>query len=113
MEPGASWQGQTDAFLKATNITVCGNDYTATSHQGVRNLFAPPNATNSDPRPVFLAINGLSNSPTHRQWQVLFDDYSNGGGARDYSAAVTQWRRIIDSVQAPPPALTNTPSPPG
>ena len=57
MERDASWQGQTDVFLRATNIVVCGNDYTATTRYGVRNLFAPPNATNSDPRPVFLAIN--------------------------------------------------------
>jgi hypothetical protein len=31
-----------------------------------------------------------------------------GGGAEDYSARIARWRNIIDSVQAPPPRITNT-----
>ncbi|HYV32593.1 MAG TPA: hypothetical protein VEO53_15995 [Candidatus Binatia bacterium] len=107
MEPASFYQAQTDQFLRATNITLCGNDYTPTNHQAIRNLFAPPNATNVDPRPVFLAINGVSNSPSHQQWQLLIDDFSNGGGAADFSAAIAGWRNILDSVQAPPPQITN------
>lgn len=110
MEPASQWQAQTDAFLRATNVTRCGNDYVGSAKFGVRNLFAPPNSTNSDPRPLFLAINGLSNSPSHQQWQVLISDFSNGGGAFDFTADVNRWRRILDAVQAGPPVLTNVPS---
>jgi hypothetical protein len=109
MEPASVWQAQTDSFLRATNATRCGNDYVGNVKFGVRNLFAPPNSTNSDPRPLFLAINGLSNSPSHRQWEVLISDFSNGGGAFDFTTDVNRWRRILDSVQAPPPTLTNAP----
>jgi hypothetical protein len=76
MEPDSTWQAQTDSFLRATNVAVCGNDYVGASRQGIRNLFAPPNATNADPRPVFLAINCLSNSPSHARYQVLINDYA-------------------------------------
>lgn len=102
-----AWQGQTDAFLRATNIQVCGNDYTATTSYGIRDLFAPPNPTNIDPRPVFLAINCVSNSPSHRQYQVLINDYSNGGGSFDFSRLLTNvYRPILDGVLAPPPAMS-------
>src|SRR5262245_39325561 len=106
MEPLSTWQAQTDSFLRATNINRCGNDYVGSTKFGIRNLFAPPNATNSDPRPLFLAINGRSNSPSHRQWQVLISDFSNGGGSFDFNPAINGWRAILDSVQAPPPTLT-------
>ena len=107
MEPGSSWQAQTDAFLRATNVTVCGNDYVGAVNHGIRNLFAPPNATNADPRPVFLAINCVTNSPSHARYQVLINDYSNGGGQFDFTSLLTNsYRRILDSVQAPPPALS-------
>ena len=112
MENSSAWQAQTDSLLRTNGIRVCGNDYVgAAAKFAVRNLFAPPNATNSDPRPVFVAINGLSNSPSHRQWQVLVSDFSNGGGAANYSAAITRWRAQLDAVQAPPPQLTNIYSP--
>ncbi len=108
MEPGTSYQGQTDVFLRATNVTVCGNDYTASARQTIRNLFAPPNSVpGGDPRPVFVAINCVSNSPSHPQWQVLLREFYDGGGAIDFSPRIAAWRSIIDSVQAPPPRLTN------
>ena len=107
MEPASVWQGQTDTFLRSYKVNVCGNDYTATTHQGIRNLFAPPSATNADPRPVFVAINCLSNSPSHAHWQVLLMEFYNGGGAQDFSARIAEWRNVIDSVQAPPPLLSN------
>lgn len=110
MEPLSSWQGQTDSFLIQNGIRACGNDYVGSVKFGIRNLFAPPNPTNSEPRPVFVAINGLSNSPSHRQWEVLVNDFSNGGGAADFSAAINRWRSVIDSVQAPAPVLTNGPT---
>jgi len=107
MEPASVWQGQTDTFLRSYNVNACGNDYTLTTHQTIRNLFAPPSPTNSDPRPVFVAINCLSNSPSHAHWQVLLMEFYNGGGAQDFSARIAAWRNTIDSVQAPPPLLAN------
>ena len=34
-------------------------------------------------------------------------EFYNGGGAQDFSARIAEWRNTIDSVQAPPPPLTN------
>jgi hypothetical protein len=109
MEPAAAWQGQTDSFLASYKDRVCGNDYTSlTLSKGVRNLFARPNATpGGDPRPVFVAINGVANSPSHAQWQVLFVEYYDGGGGIDFSARIAAWRALIDSVRAPAPRLMN------
>ena len=113
MEPLAQWQAQADVFLRSTNVVRVGNDYVGSINHGIRNLFAPPNATNSDPRPLFLAINGLSNSPSHRQWEVLIADFSNGGGAFDFTPALARWKAILDSVQAPRPVLAARRSPSG
>jgi hypothetical protein len=55
---------------------------------------------------VFVAINCVSNSPSHAQWQVLLVEYYDGGGGIDFSARIAAWRAIIDSVKAPPPRLT-------
>jgi hypothetical protein len=109
MEPASVWQAQTDSYLAGFGERVCGNDYTsATSSKAVRNLFAPPNSTaGGDPRPVFIAINCVSNSPSHAPYQLLLKEFYDGGGAFDFSARVAAWRNILDSVQAPPPRLTN------
>jgi hypothetical protein len=106
LERVQSWQAQTDTFLRARGVSICGNDYTTTNVNIVRNLFAPPTASNPNPRPVFAVINCVSNSPSHPQWQLLINHIEAGGGFEDYSANITAWRRIIDSVQAPPPAIT-------
>lgn len=108
MEPADFYQGQTDAYLAGYNVKICGNDYTPTTHQTIRNLFAPPGTLGyPDPRPVFVAVNCISNSPSHAYRQVLLMDFYNGGGAQDFSTQMANFRNIIDSVQAPPPRLTN------
>jgi hypothetical protein len=114
MEVDPVWQGQTDTYLRSLNEKVCGNDYmvtaTATNSKSIRNLFVPPNSTpGGDPRPVFLAINCVSNSPSHKQWQLMLKEFYDGGGALDFTARIAAWRALIDSVQAPPPRLTNAP----
>ena len=106
MEPASFYQAQTDTYLRSYGVNVCGNDYTATNSKGVRNLFALASSTNADPRPVFVAINCVSNSPSHPHWQVLVKEFYNGGGAIDFSARIANWRNIIDSVQAPPPRIS-------
>ena len=108
MEPLAVYQSQTDVFLRSNGVAICGNDYTATSNREIRNFFVPTNSTpNGDPRPVFLAINGVADSPSHPQWQLIVKDFYNGGGAIDFSAQIAAWRNTLDSVQAPPPQPTN------
>lgn len=110
MEPSPSWQAQTDTYLNGLNVRICGNDYTGAglNHQLVRNLFASPNPpTNPDPRPVFVAINCISNSPSRQYREVLLKAFYNGGGAIDFSADIANWRNIIDAVQAPPPRITD------
>ena len=108
MEPASVWQGQTDVFLRSYGENVCGNDYTATNSKSIRNLFAPPNSTpGGDPRPVFVVINCVSNSPSHSQWQLILKEFYDGGGAFDFTARIAAWRALIDSVQAAPPRLTN------
>jgi hypothetical protein len=106
MEPAAFYQSETDSFLHSYGISICGNDYTATNSKSIRNLFVTASATNTDPRPVFVAINCVSNSPSHAHWQVLLREFYNGGSGFDFSSRIAIWRNIIDSVQAPPPLIT-------
>jgi hypothetical protein len=71
-------------------------------------LFASPNPpTNPDPRPVFVAINCISNSPNRQYREVLVKAFYNGGGAIDFSTDIANWRNIMDAVQAPPPVITD------
>ena len=107
MERDSVWQAQTDSYLRGLNTRICGNDYTATILRPVRALFAQPSSSNPDPRPIFAAINCISNSPNRQYREVLINEVYAGGGAQDFSASISNWRSIIDSVQAPPPTITN------
>ena len=110
IERAAEWQAQTDTFLKARGIEVCGNDYTTTSVNPIRRLFAPATPSNPSPRPVFVAINCVSNSPSHRYREILVNEIYAGGGAQDFSANIRNWRSKIGAVQAAPtPILLSTP----
>lgn len=106
LERASTWQAQTDAFLDSHGVRVCGNDYTTTNVNIVRNLFAPPTSSNPSPRPVFVVINCVSNSPSHAYRQVLVNEIYAGGGAQNFAPNIANWRRMIDSVQAPAPAIT-------
>ena len=76
MERSSQWQAQTDSYLGSFNVSICGNDYTASAVQVVRNLFASPTASNPDPRPVFVAINCLTNSLSRRHREVLVNEFA-------------------------------------
>ncbi|MEN9675100.1 MAG: hypothetical protein RIS76_996 [Verrucomicrobiota bacterium] len=56
-------------------------------------------------QPTFVIINGLTNSPTHKPWELLYSrfSYRDSTGSRPIEA----FRAAIDSVQAGPPALSN------
>jgi hypothetical protein len=109
MESATFYQAQTDTYLGSFNTRICGNDYTGVGVgvQVVRNLFALPNASNPDPRPVFAAINCISNTPGRRYREVLVNEFYNGGGEMNFSASIATWRGTIDAVQAPPPTITD------
>ncbi|MCI0533759.1 MAG: hypothetical protein L0Z50_00880 [Verrucomicrobiales bacterium] len=106
LERSASWRAQTDTFLRSRGITVCGNDFTTTNVNIVRNLFAPPTPSNPSPRPVFVVINCVSNSPSHAYRELLVNEIYPGGGAQDFGPNIAKWRQVINSVQAPPPTIS-------
>jgi hypothetical protein len=98
-------QVQADAFVNDYGIRICANDYNFRVRQGsletnaVHDLFQAQFL-----KPVFLVINCVSNSPSHTQYSLLLNQ---GGGPADWNVAIAQWHAAIDSVQAPPPQLTN------
>lgn len=103
MEDSTNYMTQTENFIAQHRFQPVLNDYVRsnniTSNKGlVRRLFQP-----EAQRPVFLVINGISNSPTHAPWQLLVN--SGGYGTNDFSRQITEWRAAIDSVKAPPPRI--------
>ncbi|MFN0066320.1 MAG: TlpA disulfide reductase family protein [Limisphaerales bacterium] len=68
------------------------------------------NRFQSGGQPIFAIINGVTNSPSHRPWELLL--HQDGYGTRDFSASIADFRATVDSVQAPlpppaPPWITN------
>jgi hypothetical protein len=107
MERQDFYQAQTDALMSSNRVNICGNEYTATALHIVRSLFASPSQSNPDPRPLFIAINCISNTPNRQYREILINAVENGGGATDFSTQIAGWRNIIDAVQAPPPKITD------
>lgn len=96
-------QPRTDDFVASHGYPLVCNDYlrtnnTVLSNGVVRALFQPRN------QPVFVAINGVTNSPSHRPWELLINYL--GYGQTDFRQTVTNFRAVLDSVQAPPPRIT-------
>ena len=70
------------------------------------------NRVATDGQPIFAIINGVTNSPTHKPWQLL---YSRRGYGQT-SFPVVDFRAAIDAVKAPvvvprtPPSITGSPT---
>ena len=102
-------QEQCDEFVHDRGLTLAANDYNADPARGalqtnaVHDSFEIPFM-----KPVFVIINCVSNSPSHSQNMLLMKRAGapGFGSPTDWDAALTQWRALIDSVQAPPPELT-------
>lgn len=99
----ASYQASTTSYINAnvySNTPVC-NDYGVPASGAVRFAFQPAN------QPVFVAINCVTNSPTHQPWQVLVNHL--GFNDLDFTNEITSFRAVIDTVQPPvlSPQLTN------
>jgi len=97
-ESASFYQAQTDSYIDAhvaTNTPVF-NDYGVPGSNPVRLAFQ------TSGQPIFVAINAVTNSPTHEPWEVLINHL--GYGETDFSQEIQTFRAIIDTVQ--PPATT-------
>ena len=100
-EAASFYQTQTDNFINQHGFGVVVNDYDSTSINKVRFMFQ------NGGQPIFAVINGVTNSPTHRPWQLLVNHL--GYGDRDFNLELASFRALIDTVQpgVDPPLLTN------
>jgi hypothetical protein len=99
-EPNASYQGQTDNFITQQGFDPVVNDYgPGLGTNRVRFLFQ------NSGQPLFVVINGVTNSPTHQPWQLLVNHL--GYGQTDFNQTLAGFRAIINTVQSPaaPPLL--------
>lgn len=94
-EANSGYQGQTDSFVTQQGFNPVMNDYNSTSTNRVRFLFQ------NSGQPIFVVINGVTNSPSHQPWQLLVNHL--GYGQTDFNQTLAGFRAVIDTVQAPPP----------
>ena len=96
-EPASFYQTQTDNFITQHGFNPVVNDYgPGLGTNRVRFLFQ------NSGQPVFVVINGVTNSPTHQPWQVLVNHL--GYGDTQFNTELASFRAAIDTVQAPIPA---------
>lgn len=90
---------QTNAFISEFRIEQVLED----TNRGLANRFQ------SGGQPIFAIINGVKNSPSHNQWELIYSRLGFG----ELVHPITDFRAAIDSVQAPlsiqPPAITSQP----
>lgn len=69
--------------------------------------FAASGGTQNSGPPIFVVINGVTNSPSHTPWQVLVNHL--GYGATDFNQELANFRAAIDAVKPPiiAPGLNN------
>jgi hypothetical protein len=99
-EASSFYQARTDNFINQQGFGIVVNDYEGAIINPVRFLFQ------SSGQPIFVVINGVTNSPSHQPWQLLVNYL--GYGQTDFNQTLASFRAIIDTVQAPapPPQLT-------
>jgi thiol-disulfide isomerase/thioredoxin len=95
-EAASFYQTQTDSFITREGFNPVVNDYDSIGTNRVRFMFQ------SSGQPIFVVINAVTNSPTHRPWQLLVNHL--GYGDTDFNQELTNFRAIIDTVQLPAPA---------
>ncbi len=96
-ESASFYQTQTDNYINANlaSTTPVFNDYGIPGSNPVRTAFQ------NSGQPIFVVVNGVTNSPTHAPWQVLVNHL--GYGETDFNQELANFRAQIDSVQ---PGLT-------
>ncbi|MBI4660423.1 MAG: immunoglobulin domain-containing protein [Verrucomicrobia bacterium] len=83
---------QTENFIRQAGFKIVADDFDRT----VASRFQ------SSGQPIFVVINGVANSPSHKQWELLVNQ--NGYGTTQHP--IESFRAAIDQVQlpaAPPP----------
>lgn len=96
-EPASFYQSQTDNFITQQGFNPVVNDYgPGVGTNRVRFLFQ------SSGQPIFVVINGVTNSPSHQPWQLLVNHL--GYGDTQFGTELAGFRTLIDQVQAPVPA---------
>jgi thiol-disulfide isomerase/thioredoxin len=81
----------TTTFIQTYNIPLTIQD----PSRRLQGRFGPTSG-----QPTFVIINGLTNSPTHRPWELLFARFSYQDSTQ--SRPIDAFRAAIDSVQAGP-----------
>ncbi|MEO6036031.1 MAG: TlpA disulfide reductase family protein [Verrucomicrobiota bacterium] len=102
-ESASFYQGQTDSFVTQQGFNPVVNDYEGSVINPVRFMFQ------SSGQPTFVAINCVTNSPSHQSWQILVNEQRYG--QTEFAQTLAGYRAIIDTVRAPvvppsPPQLS-------
>ena len=94
------YRTRTDNFVTQQGFAITVNDYDATSVNKVRFMFQDQG------QPIFVVINGVTNSPSHQPWQLLVNHL--GYGDTQFGTELASFRAAIDTVQAAivPPQLS-------
>jgi hypothetical protein len=103
-------QERCDEFISEWGITLPANDYNSDIDWGPMQTNAVHDSfTTPFTKPLFVIITCVSNSPSHLQNVLMLNQTGAPGNGTQaaWDAAFAQWRALIDSVQAPPPQLTN------
>ena len=95
-EASAVSQASTNNFINQQGFNPVVNDYEGNIINPVRFMFQ------ASGQPIFVVINGVTNSPSHQPWQLLVNYL--GYGQTDFNQTLAGFRAIIDTVQAPVPA---------
>ena len=95
-ESASFYQSQTENFITQQGFNPVVNDYNSSSTNKVRFMFQ------SSGQPIFAVINGVTNSPTHKPWQLLVNHL--GYGDTDFNQELASFRALINTVDTP--ALT-------
>lgn len=94
-------EGLTQNFVDRFGLELVLNDF----NRGLANRFQ------SGGQPIFAIINGVANSPSNQQWELLYTRLGYG----DFIQPIPTFRQVIDSVQAAPsiqaPTITSQPQP--
>jgi len=91
-------ESQTQGFVTFFGLQTVLNDF----DRAVSNRFQPSN------QPIFAIINGVANSPSHQQWELLYTELGYGS----INAPIATFRAALESVQAAtaPPEITTHPT---
>jgi thiol-disulfide isomerase/thioredoxin len=95
-EASSFYQASTDNFINRQGFGITVNDYEGPVINPVRFQFITRG------QPLFVVINGVTNSPTHQPWQILVAEQRYG--ETDFNETLAGYRAIIDAVQPPAPA---------